>query len=219
MNVGPADRLDLTRAGEYGRAAPALEAILNLRAAVRDQGVNSVKTSTRATEVARTLRGGLGLMGFLVGLLAWGGTVLGADDPAGVAGGLVAQLGDQLPVWSVLPFVALLGCIALLPLFHGHWWEHNKNKAIISAGLSVPVILVLAAGIIGTAEESLIMFGRTSAGPENAAMLVGRYAYDIAFYLGDMRWGYAAALNLTMGVISMLMAGVIFKLMRSERAD
>jgi Na+/H+ antiporter NhaD/arsenite permease-like protein len=149
LNVGPADRLDLTRAGEYGRAAPALEAILNLRAAVRDQGVNSVKTSTRATEVARTLRGGLGLMGFLVGLLAWGGTVLGADDPAGVAGGLVEQLGDQLPVWSVLPFVALLGCIALLPLFHGHWWEHNKNKAIISAGLSVPVILVLA-GLFGS---------------------------------------------------------------------
>lgn len=81
------------------------------------------------------------------------------------------------------------------------------------------VILVLAAGIIGTAEESLIMFGRTSAGPENAAMLVGRYAYDIAFYLGDLRWGYAAAMNLTMGLISMLMAGVVFKLFRAERAD
>jgi multiple sugar transport system permease protein len=81
------------------------------------------------------------------------------------------------------------------------------------------VILVLAAGIIGTAEESLIMFGRTSAGPENAAMLVGRYAYDIAFYLGDLRWGYAAAMNLTMGILSMLMAGVVFKLFRSERAD
>ena len=81
------------------------------------------------------------------------------------------------------------------------------------------VILVLAAGIIGTAEESLIMFGRTSAGPENAAMLVGRYAYDIAFYLGDLRWGYAAAMNLTMGIISMIMAGVVFKLLRAERAD
>ncbi|MEZ4621700.1 MAG: sugar ABC transporter permease [Caldilineaceae bacterium] len=81
------------------------------------------------------------------------------------------------------------------------------------------VILVLAAGIIGTAEESLIMFGRTSAGPENAGMLVGRYAYDIAFYLGDLRWGYAAAMNLTMGLLSMLMAGVVFKLLRSERAD
>lgn len=81
------------------------------------------------------------------------------------------------------------------------------------------VILVLAAGIIGTAEESLIMFGRTSAGPENAAMLVGRYAYDVAFYLGDLRWGYAAAMNLTMGIISMIMAGVVFKLFRAERVD
>ena len=50
-------------------------------------------------------------------------------------------------------------------------------------------------------------------------MLVGRYAYDIAFYLGDLRWGYAAAMNLTMGIISMLMAGVVFKLLRAERAD
>lgn len=81
------------------------------------------------------------------------------------------------------------------------------------------VVLVLAAGIIGTAEESLIMFGRTAAGPQNAGMLVGRYSYDIAFYLGDMRWGYAAAINLTMGLISMLMAAVIFKLLRSENAE
>lgn len=81
------------------------------------------------------------------------------------------------------------------------------------------VILVLAAGIIGTAEESLIIFGRTSAGPENAGMLVGRYAYDIAFYLGDLRWGYAAAMNLTMGLLSMIMAGLVFRLLRSERAE
>jgi multiple sugar transport system permease protein len=81
------------------------------------------------------------------------------------------------------------------------------------------IILVLAAGIIGTAEESLIMFGRTSAGPENAGMLIGRYSYDIAFYLGDMRWGYAAAINLTMGIISMIMAAVIFRLLRTEQAE
>ncbi len=81
------------------------------------------------------------------------------------------------------------------------------------------VVLVLAAGIIGTAEESLIMFGRTAAGPQNAGMLIGRYSYDIAFYLGDMRWGYAAAINLTMGIISMIMAAIIFKLLRSENAE
>lgn len=79
------------------------------------------------------------------------------------------------------------------------------------------VVLVLAAGIIGTAEESLILFGRTNAGPQNAGMLVGRYAYDIAFLIGDMRWGYAAAINLVMGIISMLMAAIVFRLFRSER--
>lgn len=98
-------------------------------------------------------------------------------------------------------------------------WAQFRYITIPLLKPTFTVILVLAAGIIGTAEESLIMFGRTSAGPENAGMLVGRYAYDIAFYLGDLRWGYAAAMNLTMGVISMLMAGIVFKLLRSERAD
>ena len=79
------------------------------------------------------------------------------------------------------------------------------------------IVLVLAAGIIGTAEESLILFGRTSAGPQNAGMLVGRYSYDIAFLIGDMRWGYAAAMNLVMGIISAVMAILVFRLFRSER--
>lgn len=98
-------------------------------------------------------------------------------------------------------------------------WAQFRHITLPLLKPTFTVILVLAAGIIGTAEESLIMFGRTSAGPENAGMLVGRYAYDIAFYLGDLRWGYAAAMNLTMGIISMVMAGVVFKLLRAERAD
>ncbi len=98
-------------------------------------------------------------------------------------------------------------------------WDQFAHITMPLLKPTFTVILVLAAGIIGTAEESLIMFGRTSAGPENAGMLVGRYAYDIAFFLGDLRWGYAAAINLTMGLLSMLMAGVIFKLLRGERAE
>jgi ABC-type sugar transport system permease subunit len=50
-------------------------------------------------------------------------------------------------------------------------------------------------------------------------MLVGRYAYEIAFMIGDRRWGYAAAINLTMGVLSMLMAALVFRLARSERTE
>jgi Na+/H+ antiporter NhaD/arsenite permease-like protein len=52
----------------------------------------------------------------------------------------VQHLGHLLPPWSVLPFVALLLCIAVLPLVAGHWWEHNRNKAILSAALGLPVV-------------------------------------------------------------------------------
>jgi Na+/H+ antiporter NhaD/arsenite permease-like protein len=54
-------------------------------------------------------------------------------------------LGEQLPVAAMLPFVGLLLCIAVLPLAAGHWWEHNRNKAIVAAALSAPLAIYLAA--------------------------------------------------------------------------
>ncbi len=48
-------------------------------------------------------------------------------------------MGAHLPLWTVIPFVTLLLCIAILPLAAGHWWEHNRNKGIIVAILSVIV--------------------------------------------------------------------------------
>lgn len=49
------------------------------------------------------------------------------------------NLGKELPIWSVSPFVLMLLSIAVLPLFASHWWEKNRNKAIISFLLSLPV--------------------------------------------------------------------------------
>lgn len=48
--------------------------------------------------------------------------------------------------WSVIPFAALLACIALLPLMHatGHWWEHNRNKFFVAAGLAVVTLCYYA---------------------------------------------------------------------------
>lgn len=39
--------------------------------------------------------------------------------------------------YSVIPFIALLLCIALLPLFHRteSWWEHNQNRFLVAASL------------------------------------------------------------------------------------
>jgi Na+/H+ antiporter NhaD/arsenite permease-like protein len=50
-----------------------------------------------------------------------------------------------LPLYSVLPFVAMLLAIAFLPLTLPHWWEPNRNKLVISAGLGLPVLLVYLA--------------------------------------------------------------------------
>jgi Na+/H+ antiporter NhaD/arsenite permease-like protein len=77
----------------------------------------------------------------------------GAHDGPGTAHADLEQLGSGLPEWTVLPFAALLLCIAVLPLFTPHFWEHNRNKAIVAAVLSVPVAayLYLAWGDAGHA--------------------------------------------------------------------
>jgi Na+/H+ antiporter NhaD/arsenite permease-like protein len=51
-------------------------------------------------------------------------------------------LGNILPFWTVSFFCLLLLFIAIFPLTHGHLWERNRNKAIISGMLSFPVIIL-----------------------------------------------------------------------------
>jgi Na+/H+ antiporter NhaD/arsenite permease-like protein len=52
------------------------------------------------------------------------------------------NLGQILPFWSVSFFTLFLLCIAIFPLTHGRFWESNRNKAIISGLLSLPVIVL-----------------------------------------------------------------------------
>src|SRR5919204_183636 len=51
------------------------------------------------------------------------------------------QLGNLVPLWSVMPFAAMLLGIAILPLAAGRLWESNLNKALLSAVLGVPVAI------------------------------------------------------------------------------
>src|SRR5687767_1097738 len=50
------------------------------------------------------------------------------------------ELGD-LPVWSVVPFVLVLFAIAILPLAAPHFWEHNRNKVIVTTVLALSVAI------------------------------------------------------------------------------
>jgi Na+/H+ antiporter NhaD/arsenite permease-like protein len=59
---------------------------------------------------------------------------------------LVLVAADAIPKIAVLPFALILLCIAVLPLTVPHFWEHNKNKAILSAALALPVTIWLLVG-------------------------------------------------------------------------
>ena len=47
----------------------------------------------------------------------------------------------HLQWWSTLPFVAMLACIAILPLVPAtqHWWEKRTSQLAIALALGVPV--------------------------------------------------------------------------------
>ena len=48
----------------------------------------------------------------------------------------------MLPFWSVIPFVCLLLVIAILPIVVPHFWESNRNRGILVALLSLPILIL-----------------------------------------------------------------------------
>jgi Na+/H+ antiporter NhaD/arsenite permease-like protein len=48
------------------------------------------------------------------------------------------------PVFTVLPFAAMLLAIALFPLRIPHWWEPNRNKLFVSLVLGLPILAMYA---------------------------------------------------------------------------
>src|SRR5215211_9432121 len=49
----------------------------------------------------------------------------------------------SLGLWTVAPFVLMLGSIAVFPLAAPQWWESNGRKLVVVAALSIPVLLFL----------------------------------------------------------------------------
>lgn len=78
---------------------------------------------------------------------------------------------------------------------------------------SFVLVLILNLGVFGATEPMLLL---TSGGPQNASQTLGYYAYQVAFRLGDLRLGYAAAISLFTGLISALIALVVYRLLRDR---
>ena len=71
------------------------------------------------------------------------------------------ELGNTLSLFWILPFAGLLLSIAILPLAAGHWFEQNRNRALVAGLFGVPVVAYLLLGcghqglelLLHTAEE------------------------------------------------------------------
>jgi len=68
-----------------------------------------------------------------------------------------------LPAWTVVPFAALLGAIAVLPLVRrtAHWWESNGSKFLVSAGCGLVALASIA--ILHGASAAGTAFGHAMA--------------------------------------------------------
>src|SRR5262245_38254606 len=47
------------------------------------------------------------------------------------------------PLWSVIPFLAMLLSIAIVSVVFPGWWDSNRNKLIVSVVLSLPVLVAV----------------------------------------------------------------------------
>lgn len=63
------------------------------------------------------------------------------------------ELGELLPLWSVIPFAGMLLSIAVFPLVKGEWWENHELHVAVFWALVFLVPFIFAFGFEITAEQ------------------------------------------------------------------
>jgi Na+/H+ antiporter NhaD/arsenite permease-like protein len=84
--------------------------------------------------------------------------------------------------YSVLPFAALLGAIALFPLFRRteHWWEYNRNRFLIACSLGL-MTLFYYTFLYGHGVQDHFTHGRISRSGFDAARTVLKNAILVEY--------------------------------------
>ncbi len=89
------------------------------------------------------------------GLFALTGMAVAMPSLTLASGGEVIH--EAPPYWTIVPFALMLLGIAIIPLVAGHWWEHNRNKAIFSGALGLVMLgYLLLAGPEGSVHRLAI---------------------------------------------------------------
>lgn len=64
----------------------------------------------------------------------------------------------NIPLWAGIPFVLMLGAIAILPLAAPKFWESNRNKLIVALILGIPTAIWMLSNGLTTELEHTILF-------------------------------------------------------------
>jgi len=64
---------------------------------------------------------------------------------------------SPVSIYATVPFVLMLGAIAIFPLLIPRFWDRNRNKLAVAAGLSIPTIIYMfRAGMPQAVYDSLV---------------------------------------------------------------
>ena len=77
-----------------------------------------------------------------------------ASTAFAAGGGDQVNLGEVLPLWSVIPFAGILLSIAVLPLIAPHFWHHHFGK--VSAGWALLFAIPYVAIYGGTGFHDIV---------------------------------------------------------------
>lgn len=141
------------------------------------------------------------------------------NDPEYVLRALAAS-----DIWRGIGFPTLLFLVGLYSIGTdlyeaaavdgANGWQQLRS---ITLPLMKPVFgLVLLLGLSSIPMVTDPMLILTGGGPQKESMSLGLYAYQTAFQKGDLRLGYAASMNLVLGITCAVVALLVFRALRSD---
>jgi len=104
----------------------------------------------------------------------------------------------------------------------GEWQQFWKVTLPLLKPIMV-LVLVLSAGLMSATSQVMVLWGggtagvSVSGGPFQSAMTAGLWAWATAFTRPDMRMGLAASASFVLGLVSMLLSAIVFRMVRVER--
>jgi Na+/H+ antiporter NhaD/arsenite permease-like protein len=109
---------------------------------VSDASSSSVGNKPLLTVIAVVLIGYAVAAGFHLPQAGTERVVAGQSEASG-AGESHGAVASHPPYWMVMPFVLLLGAIAVLPLVPAteHWWESNLHRFYVAGGLAAATLV------------------------------------------------------------------------------